>query len=88
MTFTGRAGFAGINSPTGSELSCLMSLSLLLWSRENKETLPYHTEYKYHIWYSAGKYVRENCKSLKVGKMDDEEDDTDDRHDDRYDDNR
>ena len=29
-TFTGRAGFAGINSPTGSVFSCLMSLSLLL----------------------------------------------------------
>ena len=30
-TFTGRAGFAGINSPIGSVISCLMSLSLLLW---------------------------------------------------------
>ena len=29
-TFTGRAGFAGINSPIGSVISCLMSLSLLL----------------------------------------------------------
>ena len=38
--FPGRAGFAGINSPIGSVISCLMSLSLLLW--KNKEILSRH----------------------------------------------
>ena len=30
----GRASFAGIYSPIGSVISCLMSLSLLLWNKE------------------------------------------------------